>query len=409
MGRHRSGGGSSYRSDKRKTRDWDDPDGPGDAAERSPRALYERFDPENISRLWRLYDTQWHHKPGERFLTRKEFTDLLEEMHTTKITEIHDEGMRRIKEGEFCLTPPGSSSYFTSTCIYSTRKERGSTGQYNQFTESLLRFHNSANVSHEQDQSLAAPSENRIMRARSNSLDAPKVTMPTIIKTQLSPTEAEHKPKLLDIPALPPAPPSTSPPPLPTPQPTASPSPSPSEAIKQSPRPSPSPRKSRFTPLESPQPHSQTPGETPPPPPPPPQQQRQQPYIPPTPAELDSATSVIRAACAAEEAEALARHSQQVKAAKALVWIDVIKLAGEIPCLAALVGGASGEDGEAAAATKGGPEGMTESALMSAFAGLMRWEERAEKARECLVEAVGGLEGLGMGGRWWGWGRGLGA
>ncbi|KFY70693.1 hypothetical protein V499_08995, partial [Pseudogymnoascus sp. VKM F-103] len=321
MGRHRSGGGSSYRSDKRKTRDWDDPDGPGDAAERSPRVLYERFDPENISRLWRLYDTQWHHKPGERFLTRKEFTDLLEEMHTTKITEIHDEGMRRIKEarrrneGRLASITNSPKASYVST-IPRTVSIASLTSEWSSRTPTpqprARRGSTSSTVAHEQDQSLAAPSENRIMRARSNSLDAPK-----------------------------------------------------------------------------------TPGETPPPPPPPPQQQRQQPYIPPTPAELDSATSVIRAACAAEEAQALARHSQQVKAAKALVWIDVIKLAGEIPCLAALVGGASGEDGEAAAATKGGPEGMTESALMSAFAGLMRWEEGAEKARECLVEAVGGLEGLG--------------
>ncbi|OBT49616.1 hypothetical protein VE04_09900, partial [Pseudogymnoascus sp. 24MN13] len=117
MGRHRSGDGSSYRPDKRKTRDWDDPDGPGDAAERSPRVLYERFDPENISRLWRLYDTQWHHKPGERFLTRNEFTDLLEEMHTTKITEIHDEGMRRIKEDS-------APSLIRAACAARTRRRR---------------------------------------------------------------------------------------------------------------------------------------------------------------------------------------------------------------------------------------------------------------------------------------------
>lgn len=101
---------------------------PHPASQRLIHPLTERFDSENISRLWRRYDTEWHHKPGERFLTRKEFIDLLEEMHTTKITEIHDEGMRRIKEGEFCLTPPRSSSYFTSSCIYSSPKERGSTG-----------------------------------------------------------------------------------------------------------------------------------------------------------------------------------------------------------------------------------------------------------------------------------------
>ncbi|OAF61788.1 hypothetical protein VC83_01799 [Pseudogymnoascus destructans] len=432
MVRRRSG--SSYRPDKRKTRDWDDPE---DAAERSRRVFYERFDEENISRLWRRYDADWHHKPGERFLTRKEFTDLVEELHTTKITTIHDEGMRRLKEAGRMNKGRLNESRWNESQLNKSRMNEGrlantTTSPRASYVSTTTRAvsitslptqwssrtatpqprgrHSStpSTAAPEQDQSPTPPFENCVKRARSFSLDVPKVTISTTIKTQLSPTKAEHKPKLSDIPALTPAPPSASPSPLHLAPSTAS--PTSSLIVKLSPCPSPSPRKSRFSPLESPaQSHSQTPSETPPPPPPPQQkqqqqQQRQQPYIPPTPAELDTAISLIRTSYATEEAQALARHTQQVKAAKALVWIEAIKLAGEIPCLAALVSGASGEGGEGAATTggrgekKSGPEGMTESALISAFAGLIRWEEGAEKARECLVEAVGGLEGLGMGG-----------
>lgn len=63
-----------------------------------------------------------------------------------------------------------------------------------------------------------------------------------------------------------------------------------------------------------------------------------------------------------------------------------MKLAVEVPCLGVLVADADG-----------GAQGMTEVAMMSALAGLLRWEEAAEKARGSLVEAVGGLQGMGIG------------
>lgn len=157
---------------------------PDPAGQRLIYSLTDEFDPENISRLWRMYDADWHHQPGERFLTRKEFTGLLEELQTTKITTIHDEGMRRIKEGEFCFTSLESSSYFTSSCIYSRPNERGSSerrpiGKYNYFPKSLIRFNYISSCEHhltsppmvKQNPDTSAPSKARINFIHSSSRD----------------------------------------------------------------------------------------------------------------------------------------------------------------------------------------------------------------------------------------------
>ena len=83
----------------------------------------DQFRPENIYRLFWKYQTEWHPKQDERFLDRKEFTDLVHELQTTKITTVHDEGMRRLKEGGFCSTSLISSSYFTSSYPYSRQNK----------------------------------------------------------------------------------------------------------------------------------------------------------------------------------------------------------------------------------------------------------------------------------------------
>ncbi|KFY83030.1 hypothetical protein V500_10212, partial [Pseudogymnoascus sp. VKM F-4518 (FW-2643)] len=359
--------GSSFRPEKRKDRDWD-----GDDLDdkRSRRLHDDRFHPENINRLFWKYQTEWHLKQRERFLTRQEFTDLVVVLRTTKITTVHDEGMRRLKEGKTrervstdSYKPSGTSSIdsyrpsgsrtMSIASLASQSSSRTPTPQPRARCPSA-----SLTATHEPSQSPEPPSENRLSRAPSNPPPPPKITTRTMIEPQPAPTKTEPKHQPSDILAMTPRPTSTSPGPPHTPLPTAS--PSPSAIIEQDPQQSPSLRKPRFAPLESPKPRSQTQSEAPPLPP---QQQQQQrllsPYIPPTPAELADAISIIHAVSAAEDAEARARHVRQVKAARALVWIEAVKLAGDTPCLAELIAGASVVVGT----EKKGPEGMTESAM----------------------------------------------
>ncbi|KFX96028.1 hypothetical protein V490_03540, partial [Pseudogymnoascus sp. VKM F-3557] len=73
---------------------------------RPRRVFIGEFRPKNISRLFRKYHGEWHPRSDERFLTQNEFVDLIDELHTTKITEIHDEGMTRIRHGELPFDIP---------------------------------------------------------------------------------------------------------------------------------------------------------------------------------------------------------------------------------------------------------------------------------------------------------------
>lgn len=72
-----------------------------------PTSVIDQFRPENISRLFRKYNSEWEVDPDERHLTQEEFTDMVEELNTTKISIIHDEGMRRIRHGELPFDIPG--------------------------------------------------------------------------------------------------------------------------------------------------------------------------------------------------------------------------------------------------------------------------------------------------------------
>ncbi|KFY06377.1 hypothetical protein V491_08670, partial [Pseudogymnoascus sp. VKM F-3775] len=54
--------------------------------------------PPSTELLFDRYEQEWHPKAGERFLTHREFTNLSLDLNTTKITTIHDEGMRRLRE-----------------------------------------------------------------------------------------------------------------------------------------------------------------------------------------------------------------------------------------------------------------------------------------------------------------------
>ncbi|OBT85902.1 hypothetical protein VE02_04466 [Pseudogymnoascus sp. 03VT05] len=83
------------RSSKRKARELS----PGDIGQElrqsrgSPRGY--RGTLWNLDYRFEYYDTRWNLKPDERFLTYSEFKELAEELNTTMITAIHNEGMKR--------------------------------------------------------------------------------------------------------------------------------------------------------------------------------------------------------------------------------------------------------------------------------------------------------------------------
>lgn len=70
--------------------------------------------PWHLDYKFEYYDTHWNLKPGERMLSYNEFKELAEELNSTVITVVHNEGMKRHREGEICLLPLSPLLDFTS-------------------------------------------------------------------------------------------------------------------------------------------------------------------------------------------------------------------------------------------------------------------------------------------------------
>ncbi|KFY43996.1 hypothetical protein V495_03675 [Pseudogymnoascus sp. VKM F-4514 (FW-929)] len=186
---------------------------------RPRRVFIGEFRPENISRLFRKYHGEWHPRSDERFLTQNEFVDLIDELHTTKITEIHDEGMTRIRHGELPFDIPTAkrrnSRRVRSTDSYRpTRDLSTSADSYrpasSRYLSSLASQPStrtptpqprssrlSTPFTYEQDKPSSRLSEIRASSAQTTPFHATA----TVIKTQPLSSPAEQKSRLANIPA----------------------------------------------------------------------------------------------------------------------------------------------------------------------------------------------------------------